>query len=85
MARETESGAVIGPDQRVSVDSALRALTVDGAYLEFGENNKGSIETGKLADFVVISEDPYRIDPSDLKDLEVLSTVIGGDVVYDTG
>ena len=85
VARETESGAVIGPDQRVSVDSALRALTVDGAYLEFGENNKGSIETGKLADFVVISEDPYRIDPSDLKDLEVLSTVIGGDVVYDTG
>jgi len=83
VARETASGHVLGPDQRISVHQALKALTIDGAYLAFEENIKGSIEPGKLADFVVLSEDPYSLEPAQLTTLKVESTFIGGECVYE--
>ena len=82
VARETKSGHILGPEQRISVHDALKALTIDGAYLGFDEHIKGSIEIGKLADFVVLSEDPYKVEPTDLKDLAVEMTIIDGEVVY---
>ena len=82
VARETSSGHILGPDQRIDVHTGLKALTIDGAYLAFEENIKGSIEVGKLGDFVSLSEDPYQMAPTDLKNLEVEMTVIDGEVVY---
>ncbi len=82
VARETQSGHILGPEQRISVHDGLRALTIDAAYLGFEENIKGSIEHGKLADFVVLSADPYSLQPSELRSLEVEQTVIGGEFVY---
>lgn len=83
VARETTSGHILGPEQRITVHEGLKALTIDGAYLGFEEHIKGSIETGKLADFVSLSADPYSVEPTDLKDLEVEMTIIDGDVVYE--
>ncbi len=83
VARETSGGHILGPDQRIDVDTALRALTIDGAYLAFEENIKGSIERGKLADFVVLSEDPHDLEPTELQRLEVDMTIIDGEVVYE--
>ena len=82
VARETGSGHILGPDERISVDDALRALTIDGAYLAFEENIKGSIEAGKLADFVVLSADPHDLPPTGLRNLEVEQTVIDGEFVF---
>ena len=82
VARETSSGHILGPEQRIDVHTGLRALTLDGAYLAFEENEKGSIEIGKMADFVSLSDDPYELEPTALKDLEVEMTIIDGEVVY---
>jgi predicted amidohydrolase YtcJ len=82
VARETQSGYVLGPEQRISLDDGLKALTIDGAYLAFEEHIKGSIEHGKLADFVVLSADPYELQPSELRELQVEQTIIGGEFVY---
>lgn len=84
VARETSSGHILGPDQRIDVHAGLKALTIDGAYLAFEENIKGSIEIGKLADFVSLSDDPYAVEPTALKDLAVEMTIIGGEVVYES-
>ena len=81
-ARETSSGHILGAEQRISVHDGLRALTIDGAYLAFEENIKGSIEIGKLADFVALSRDPYELDPVHLRELEVEMTIIDGKVVF---
>ena len=83
VARETSSGHILGPAQRLDVHDALKALTIDGAYLGFEEHIKGSIEVGKLADFVSLSESPYRVARTALKDLKVERTIIGGELVYD--
>ena len=82
VARETRDGQILGKDQAISVEEALKALTINAAYLIFEEHIKGSIEIGKLADFVVISADPFQIAPSDLKGLQVELTIVGGKTVY---
>ncbi|AFM02236.1 putative TIM-barrel fold metal-dependent hydrolase [Desulfitobacterium dehalogenans ATCC 51507] len=82
VVRETMSGDTQGPEQAISLTEALKAVTINGAYLVFEENIKGSIEIGKLADFVVLSEDPYKIAPRDIKDIQVDLTIIGGEIVY---
>jgi predicted amidohydrolase YtcJ len=71
VVRETMSGDIQGPEQAISVTEALKAVTINGAYLVFEENIKGSIEIGKLADFVVLAEDPYKVAPRDIKDIQV--------------
>jgi predicted amidohydrolase YtcJ len=81
--RTTAEGKVYGPKQRCTVDQALRAFTLGSAYAEFAEERKGSIEAGKLADFVVLDRDPHQVDPKVLKDIAVLRTVIGGETVYE--
>lgn len=70
------------PSERISVEDALRLYTVKAAYASFEENVKGSIETGKLADLVVLSDDPLITPSGEIKDIRVEKTIIGGRVVY---
>jgi hypothetical protein len=71
------------PAQKVGVAQAIEAYTTGAAYSEFGEQEKGSITAGKLADLVMLSDDPFRVDPRSIRDLKVVMTVVGGAVVYD--
>jgi len=70
------------PEERITVDEALRMYTVNAAYASFEENIKGSIDAGKLADLTVISRDPLRVPPSEIGDIKVAMTIVGGRVVY---
>ena len=75
--RITAKGEVLGPEQRVSVMTALRAVTIDAAWQIFQEDNRGSIEAGKLADLVILERDPLQY-PMDIKNIRVEQTIIGG-------
>ncbi|MGD1009534.1 MAG: amidohydrolase [Candidatus Aminicenantales bacterium] len=70
------------PEQKISVEEAVKAYTVNGAYTEFAENDKGSIEDGKLADLVVLSRDIFKIPPEEIRDVEAMMTVFDGKVVH---
>jgi len=70
------------PAERVGVQKGLELYTTNAARIAFEEHNKGSLETGKLGDFVVLGEDPFQVDPGHIKDITVEMTVIGGEVVY---
>ena len=70
------------PEERITIDDALRMYTVNAAYASFEENIKGSIEEGKLADLTVISRDPRTVSPSKIEDIKVKMTIVGGKVVY---
>ncbi|MDQ3221486.1 MAG: amidohydrolase [Acidobacteriota bacterium] len=70
------------PEQKISVEETVRAFTHGSAYAEFQDNMKGTIEAGKLADFVILSDDIFTIDPVKIRDAKVLTTVMGGKVVY---
>jgi predicted amidohydrolase YtcJ len=63
-------------------EEALRSWTVEGAYAAFEENSKGSLEPGKLADFVLLSDDIMRIPPSEILKTRVTMTLVAGEVVY---
>ena len=82
VTRKTRSGKVLGPQHRVDVATALKALTIWPAWQHFEEDTKGSIEVGKLADFVVLSENPFEIDEDDLADIKVLETIKEGVSIY---
>ena len=71
-----------GANQRISVDEALEVTTLNGAYASHEESIKGSITVGKLADFVVLADDPHTVDPSKIKDIQIVRTVVGGRTVY---
>ncbi|MEP5613316.1 MAG: amidohydrolase [Cyclobacteriaceae bacterium] len=71
------------PEEKVTVEQALRAYTVNGAYSSFDENMKGMLALGMLADFVVLEEDLTKVDPVQIKDMKVLQTYVGGKKVYD--
>lgn len=71
------------PEQRLTLDEALRGYTVEAAYAEFEEQSKGSIEAGKLADITVISKDITKSAPKEILSIHVLKTYIGGILVYD--
>jgi predicted amidohydrolase YtcJ len=79
--RITLDGDVLGPEQRIGVMDALRAVTIDAAWQVFQEGNRGSLEPGKYADLVVLSGSPLD-DPMRLRALVVEQTVIGGATVY---
>lgn len=70
------------PDQRVSVDVALRSMTAGPAYAAFQENELGAITVGRAADFTVLSGDPYATAPRDLRRLRVIRTIVGGKTVW---
>ena len=69
---------------KISVEDALRAYTINGAYASFDDSIKGSIERGKLADIVIIDRDLTRIPPDQIADAKVNMTIVGGRVVYET-
>ena len=70
------------PEERITIDEALRMYTVKAAYASFEENIKGSIEAGKLADITVISRDPLTVPPNEIENIAVEMTIIGGKVAY---
>jgi hypothetical protein len=76
---------VVGPDQRVDVITALKAMTIWPAYQHFEEDSKGSLKVGKLADFVILSGDPTAVDPETLDSLKVTETIKEGITVYRMG
>jgi predicted amidohydrolase YtcJ len=69
-------------DQNLTVEEALKAFTLGSAYANFEENIKGSISEGKLADFVILSEDISKVNPDNIKDIKVINTYVGGEKVY---
>jgi predicted amidohydrolase YtcJ len=73
------------PEQKITVEEALRAYTTGAAYASFDETRKGSLVKGKLADFVIIDRDLTKIPPEQIRDAKVLMTVVGGKVVYTRG
>ena len=75
-------GKTWGANQRISVEEALRVNTINGAYNSHEEAIKGSITPGKLADFVVLSDDLFTVNKEKIKDLEIVRTVVGGSTVY---
>jgi hypothetical protein len=83
VTRKTETGLVIGPEQRVSRADALRMMTINAAYLSFDEKRKGSIEVGKLGDLAILSDDFLTCEADRIKDLRAVATVVGGKVVYE--
>ena len=82
VTRRSQQGLVVGGNQKVSVDEAIRVWTLDGAYATFEENVKGSITPGKLADFVVLQEDPHKVPADKIKDITVEATYLGGQRVF---
>ena len=80
--RETRSGKILGKQQRISTYSALEAMTINAAYQHFEDDIKGSIEVGKQADLVVLSEDPLSIDTKNLLELDVVATFSRGVEVF---
>ena len=80
--RRTRSDQVLGAEQRLSTYDALRAMTLYGAYQNFEEEAKGSLEVGKLADIAVLSENPLTLPVEDLMRLEVEATFSHGTQIY---
>ncbi len=83
VTRTDSSGILWGPDQRITVQEALKIYTLNGAYASFEENLKGSIHAGKVADLVVLGADPTRVDPMAIKDIPIEQTIVGGEAVYE--
>ena len=77
------SGNVSGADQCVTVEQAIRAFTINGAWQDHMEKVKGSIEVGKLADFCIIGDDILTMNPDKISEIPVLMTIVGGKVVFD--
>jgi hypothetical protein len=82
VARETSSGQTLGPDERISVEQALRAMTSGAAWQLRLEEQLGSIEPGKLADLVILSENPLDYD-GNLRDIQIERTLVGGVTIYE--
>ncbi|WMX53316.1 amidohydrolase [Peribacillus sp. R9-11] len=80
--RRSQSGSEIGVAQSISVMEAIKLYTWNGAYASFEEDIKGSIEVGKLADFVVLTDSILKVNPLHIKDLQVESTIIDGEILY---
>ena len=82
VTRTSRAGKVYGPEQRLSVEQALYAYTMGGAYASFEENVKGSITPGKYADFVILSADPRKVPQQNIHNIEVLATYSDGKLRY---
>ena len=80
--RQTQSGRILGEDQRLTVMEAIKALTLNAAYQYFEEETKGSIEEGKLADFVILDRNPLEVESSKIKEINVLETIKEGNTIY---
>ncbi len=83
VTRKGASGAVYAPEERLTMEEAIRGYTRNGAYITFEEDIKGTLEPGKLADMVVLSDDLLTIDPERILDVVVEKTILGGRVVFE--
>jgi predicted amidohydrolase YtcJ len=81
--RQTQFGQDIGVNQKVSALEAIGVYTLNGAYASFEEDIKGSIEIGKLADFVILNDDILEIPPNQIKEMKAIMTVIDGEIIYE--
>lgn len=80
--RQTPKGRILGENQRLTVEEALKAATINAAYQYFEEDKKGSITPGKLADFVILDQNPLEIASEKIKDIKVQKTIKEGTVIY---
>jgi hypothetical protein len=84
VSRSASTGRLIGPDEGITVQEALRAYTIDAAHALRWDHILGTITPGKHADLTILAEDPSRVDPSRIADIEIVATLLGGEVVYGT-
>jgi predicted amidohydrolase YtcJ len=82
VTRKDFDGRVWGPNQRITLDQALKICTMNGAFASFEENIKGSITAGKLADFVILADNPHDVDADTIKNIEIVRTVVGGSTMH---
>lgn len=85
VTRRSEGGAVVGGDEAISREDALRLMTRDAAYFSFDEESRGSIEVGKLGDLVVLSDDLLTVPDDEIRAIQADITVVGGRVLYERG
>jgi len=83
VTRKGASGAVFAPEERLTMEEAIRGYTRNGAYMTFEEDIKGTLEPGKLADMIILSGDLLTIDPERILDVMVEKTIVGGRVVFE--
>jgi hypothetical protein len=80
--RLTSSGEILNASERVSVEDGVSTMTRNAAHAAFQENSLGSLEAGKLGDFVILEQDPFRVAPGEIGQIEVAATVVGGQLMY---
>lgn len=81
-SRLTSGGQTLGAEQAITTHQALKAMTLDGAYLAFEEDVKGTLKEGKLGDVVILEADPYVAAPERIKEIAVSATIVGGEVLH---
>ena len=81
--RDLQSGQILAPEERISVEQALTLYTRNGAYAGFEEDRKGALEPGKLADFIIVDRNVLTVPADEIKDVKVLRTFVSGRSVYD--
>jgi predicted amidohydrolase YtcJ len=84
LTRTDMKGNVWGANQRITIEEAIRCGTINGAYASYEENLKGKLQPGQLADLVVLAQDPFKTDPSDLLKIQVERTMVGGVWKYES-
>jgi predicted amidohydrolase YtcJ len=85
VTRKDYRGREWGPNQKVTIDEALKIATVNGAYASYEEKTKGSITPGKLADFVMLERDPREVPPDEIMKIKIVRTVVGGRTMFPVG
>jgi predicted amidohydrolase YtcJ len=83
--RLTLTNKPVSPEQAMTIEEAMYAHTMGGAYADFAESKKGSLEPGKFADLIVWHDDPYALKPADLFKSTIDLTMVGGKAVYEKG
>ena len=83
VTRKSSSGRIVGPEEAISVMDAIRVYTWNGAYLSKDEDVLGSLEPGKLADLIILNRDILSVTQEEIKDIEVLTTIVDGKIVYE--
>lgn len=73
---------ILGPNERIKLLEALKAIAINAAFQYHEEDTKGSLKVGKLADMVILDQDPTTIDPEKIRDIKVLETIKEGEIVY---
>jgi predicted amidohydrolase YtcJ len=82
VTRTAPSGRVLAPDQRLTVEQAIRAQTIDAAWQLFADDIAGSLQVGKYADLTVLSADPRTVPAEQIAELDVVATYLAGQQVY---